>query len=281
MIKILKYFVQSIIVYLLFLIGKIIGLKLSRKIFSNFFLFVGPFFKSRKIIDKNLHVFNKDITNLEKKRIISSMWKNYGKTFIEYIFLDFFRKNKSQIQIQGKEILKEKKPRIFISGHFANFELMSMEITKQDIKLATIYRPLNNFFLNPFMEFLRKKYVCKNQIKKGINGVRDTIEYINRDYSIALMIDQRVSEGDKIKFFGKDALTTTLPAQLAFKYKLPLVPVFIERDEKDKFTLKFHEEIKANDFKDKIELTKKLNDVLEKMIISNPAQWIWSHNRWK
>tara|TARA_B100000242_G_scaffold185889_1_gene133608 strand:+ start:74 stop:919 length:846 start_codon:yes stop_codon:yes gene_type:complete len=281
MIKILKYFVQSIIVYLLFIIGKIIGLKLSRKIFSNFFLFVGPFFKSRKIIDKNLHVFNKDITNLEKKRIISSMWKNYGKTFIEYIFLDFFRKNKSQIQIQGKEILKEKKPRIFISGHFANFELMSMEITKQDIKLATIYRPLNNFFLNPFMEFLRKKYVCKNQIKKGINGVRDTIEYINRDYSIALMIDQRVSEGDKIKFFGKDALTTTLPAQLAFKYKLPLVPVFIERDEKDKFTLKFHEEIKANDFKDKIELTKKLNDVLEKMIISNPAQWIWSHNRWK
>ena len=281
MIKILKYLFQSIIVYFLFVIGKIIGLKLSRKIFSNFFLFVGPFFKSRKIIDKNLHVFNKDITNLEKKRIISSMWKNYGKTFIEYIFLDFFRKNKSQIQIQGKEILKEKKPRIFISGHFANFELMSMEITKQDIKLATIYRPLNNFFLNPFMEFLRKKYVCKNQIKKGINGVRDTIEYINRDYSIALMIDQRVSEGDKIKFFGKDALTTTLPAQLAFKYTLPLVPFFIERDEKDKFTLKFHEEIKANDFKDKIELTKKLNDVLEKMIISNPAQWIWSHNRWK
>ena len=281
MIKILKYLFQSIIVYFLFVIGKIIGLKLSRKIFSNLFLFIGPFFKSRKIIDKNLHVYNKDITSLEKKRIISSMWKNYGKTFIEYIFLDFFRKNKSQIQIQGKEILKEKKPRIFISGHFANFELMSMEITKQDIKLATIYRPLNNFFLNPFMEFLRKKYVCKNQIKKGINGVRDTIEYINRDYSIALMIDQRVSEGDKIKFFGKDALTTTLPAQLAFKYKLPLVPVFIERDEKDKFTLKFHEEIKANDFKDKIELTKKLNDVLEKMIISNPAQWIWSHNRWK
>ena len=281
MIKILKYLFQSIIVYFLFVIGKIIGLKLSRKIFSNLFLFIGPFFKSRKIIDKNLHVYNKDITNLEKKRIISSMWKNYGKTFIEYIFLDFFKKNNNQIQIHGKEILEEKKPRIFISGHFANFELMSMEITKQDIKLATIYRPLNNFFLNPFMEFLRKKYVCKNQIKKGINGVRDTIEYINKDYSIALMIDQRVSEGDKIKFFGKDALTTTLPAQLAFKYKLPLVPVFIERDEKDKFTLKFHEEIIANDFKDKIELTKKLNDVLEKMIISNPAQWIWSHNRWK
>ena len=45
------------------------------------------------------------------------------------------------------------------------------------------------------MEFLRRKYVCKNQIKKGINGVRKAIEYIKQDYSIALMIDQRVSEG--------------------------------------------------------------------------------------
>lgn len=281
MIKIIKYFFQSIIVYSFYLIGKIIGLNFSRKIFSNLFLLVGPFFKSRKIIDKNLYIFNKNISVSQKKRIVSNMWKNYGKTFIEYIFLNLFRKSSTHVKILGNNILNEKKQRIFISGHFANFELMSMEITKQNTKLATIYRPLNNLFLNPLMEFLRKKYVCKNQIKKGINGVRDAIEYVKKDYSIALMIDQRVSEGEKIELFGKDALTTTLPAQLAFKYKLPLVPVFIERGEKDKFTLKFHEEIKANDFKDKIELTKKLNDVLEKMIISNPAQWIWSHNRWK
>ena len=77
-------------------------------------------------------------------------------------------------------VLKNKKPVFFISGHFANFELMSMELTKKKIKLATIYRPLNNFFLNPFMEFLRKKYICSNQIKKGINGVRDAIEYIKK-----------------------------------------------------------------------------------------------------
>ena len=74
--------------------------------------------------------------------------------------------------IKGKDnltsIIKEKKPVIFVSGHFANFELMSMEITKNDIPLATIYRPLNNIFLNPFMEYLRKKYICKNQIKKEL-----------------------------------------------------------------------------------------------------------------
>ena len=85
------------------------------------------------------------------------MCKNYGMTFIEYAFLNYFRKQSSHVVIKDKanlsKIVEEKKPVIFISGHFANFELMSMEITKKNIPLATIYRPLNNIFLNPFMEF--------------------------------------------------------------------------------------------------------------------------------
>ena len=100
------------------------------------------------------------------------MWKNYGKTFIEYIFLDFFKKNDSHIIIEGmsnlEEVIKQKKPVIFISGHFANYELMSMEIVKKNIKLATIYRPLNNYFLNPLMEYLRRKYVCKIKLKREL-----------------------------------------------------------------------------------------------------------------
>jgi KDO2-lipid IV(A) lauroyltransferase len=213
------------------------------------------------------------------------MWKNYGMTFIEYIFLDYFRKKNSHIEIIGEKnlinVIKNNKTVIFISGHFANFELMSMEITKRNIQLATIYRPLNNIFLNPLMEYLRKKYVCKNQIKKGINGVRETIEYIKKKYSIALMIDQRVSEGEKINFFGKPALTTTLPAQLSTKYDLGIIPVYIQRDKNNKFKIEFQNEINPKNFVNKLELTKELNKVLEKMIIRNPNQWIWTHNRWK
>ena len=156
-----------------------------------------------------------------------------------------------------------------------------MTITKKQIPLATIYRPLNNLFLNPFMEYLRKKFICKNQIKKGINGVRDTIEYIKNNHCIALMIDQRVSEGEKINFFGKPALTTTLPAQLSIKYNLGILPVFIERKNNDRFEVQFQAEINPKNFENKIELSKKLNEVLEKMIVKNPTQWIWSHNRWK
>ena len=156
-----------------------------------------------------------------------------------------------------------------------------MEITKKGVPLATIYRPLNNIFLNPLMEYLRRKYICKNQIKKGLNGVREAIDFIKKDMSIAIMIDQRVSEGEKINFFGKPALTTTLPAQLSIKYNLPIIPVFIERTLENNFKIKFYKEIFPSDQNNKIVLTEKLNKVLENMIIDNPSEWIWTHNRWK
>ena len=285
MLKTINYFFQSIVVYSFFIIGRIIGINLSRKIFSSLFYTFGHFFKSKKIVNHNLNIFSKHVFPIDEKKITRSMWKNYGMTFIEYVYLDFFRKNNSHIVIEGlkniEEVIENKKQVIFISGHFANFELMSMEITKKNINLATIYRPLNNFFLNPLMEYLRKKYICENQIKKGINGVRDSIEFIKRKHSIALMIDQRVSEGEMVDFFSKPALTTTLPAQLAMKYNLAIIPVFIERTIDNNFKINFFEKIMPNSFNSKLDLTIKLNQVLEKMIKSNPNQWIWTHNRWK
>ena len=285
MFRTLNYFLQSLFVYLFFFIGRILGINLSRKFFSGIFILIGPFFRSNKIINKNLKIFSSTISLKEKSRIVKDMWSNYGKTFIEYIFLNLFRRENKFVILDGEEnllqIAKENKPVIFISGHFANFELMSMEITKRNISLATIYRPLNNIFINPFMEFLRRKYVCKNQIKKGINGVREAIEFIKKNHCIALMIDQRVSEGEKINFFDQPALTTTLPSQLSIKFNLEIVPVYIERIKDNKFKIEFQKRINPKNFRDKLELSRELNKVLEKMILRNPGQWIWTHNRWK
>jgi len=217
------------------------------------------------------------------------MWNNYGKTFVEYIYLKKFKNMTTHIDIKGLEILdkikKNKKPVIFVSGHFANFELMSMELTKRNINLATIYRPLNNFFLNPFMEYLRKKYICQNQVKKGLLGVKKSINYIKNNFNIALMIDQRVSEGKKLPFFGHMAFTTTMPSQIALKFKLDIVPIYIARQSNDKFKMEIYEPIKIQKNNDsetnKLNISIKLNKVLEEMISKDPGQWIWTHNRWK
>ena len=284
--KIIFHFFQSLVVYLFFLISKIIGLKLSRKLFSFIFIKIGNLFKSKKIIFENLEKINPNTNIAEKEKIIKKMWSNYGKTFIEYIHLKSFKNRSSHINIKNKkiieEILKKNKPVIFVSGHFANYELMSMELTKANIKLATIYRPLNNIFLNPLMEYLRKTFVCENQIKKGRNGVKQALEYMKKGYSVALMADQRVSEGPRINFFNNKAHTTTLPAQLSSRFNCEIIPVYITRTFDEKFEMELLNPVQiSEDTNNKEFITKKINEIIEKLILRDPSQWILTHNRWK
>ena len=287
MIKKINYFLQSIFIYLFFIISKIVGLKASRYIFSKIFITFGNLFKSKKIIIKNLENIIPNLGNIERENLINKMWSNYGKTFIEYAHLKSFKKKTSHIKIKNLEIIsqliKSKRPAIFISGHFANYELMSMELVRANIKLATIYRPLNNFFLNPLMEHVRKTYVCENQIKKGIGGVKDAISLMQKNYSIALMVDQRVSEGPRISLFNEAAHTTTLPAQLSMKFKCDIIPIYIARDKDDNFEMEILNPIttRIDGNKNKELLSLEINKVIEKLILRDPSQWILTHNRWK
>ena len=285
--KIIKYFFQFFFIILLLIIFKIIGLNLSRIIASKLFSMFGPFFRSKKIIKKNISFAFPNEDKKFKKLIINSMWKSYGKILAEYVFIKHFRKEESErfLKIKGQEILEEiklsKDPVIFISGHFDNFELMAMHIEKSGVDLAAIYRPLNNNFLNPLMENIRKKYICRKQIKKGISGTKEILKYFKSGTSIALMIDQRVSEGIKSILFGNEAFTTTIPGQFVKKFNCKIVPIYIERKKDEKFLLEIMKPISFNDDQTIENITLKLNQLLEKMVIRNPHQWIWSHNRWK
>ena len=285
--KIIKYFIQFIFIIFLFLLFKILGHKLSIYLSSKLFELVGPSFRSKKTISSNLKLAIKNINEDRINKLTKNMWGTYGKIFAEYIYMKKFRNGNLQknIEIQGLEILKEieksKTPVVFVSGHFDNFELMAMQIEKSGIKLSAIYRPLNNIFLNKIMESIRQRYICKNQIKKGIKGLRDLLKLYKQGYSTALMIDQRVSEGVKVSFFEKEALTTSIPAQLVKKFKSQIVPIFIERIDDIKFKMIVSDPITFDKNLSIEEITLKLNKVLEKMILSKPHQWIWSHDRWK
>ena len=290
--KIFKYFIEAIFIYVLFFLFRILGIGLSRK-FSSFLLVrFGFLFRKKEIIKNNILKVFKQYSDTEIDKLIIKMWSNYGLTLAEYVFLDKFRFNKlpkNHIEISGDEILvkikKVGKPVIFISAHLANFEIMAMELEKKNINLAAIYRPLNNFFLNPFMVYLRKKYLCKKQVKKGLIGTRETINYIKNNNSIALMVDQRVGESERYPFFGVPAHTTTIPAQLALKYDLEIIPIFLERKEENFFKMEIQQPLKyektQNSDKDKKNITIEINRIIEKMILKNPSQWIWTHSRWK
>ena len=192
--KKIKYLFEFIIISFLFIIYKILGLKTSSYISGKLFEAFGPIFRSKKLIKLNIQRAIPQIDSLKIKNITKNMWNNYGRTLSEYMFLKDFRNNKlkSNINIEGNEILEkiklEKNPVIFVSGHFSNFELMAMYIEKSGINLSAIYRPLNNIFLNVLMERIRKRYICKKQIKKGTGGIRELLRLYKKGYSIALML---------------------------------------------------------------------------------------------
>ncbi len=284
----IKYFFQFSGIIFLFIIFRIIGLRVSKIISSFIFKKIGPLFRSRKISEKNLSIVFPQFNELQKDKIRNLMWENYGKIFAEYIFIKKFRNDfrfSKKIIVENQHLIEkiriEKKPVIFISGHFNNFELMAMYLEKAGIDLAAIYRPLNNYFLNPIMENIRRKYICKKQIKKGISGTKELLREFKNGSSIALMIDQRVSEGVKSNLFNREALTTTIPAQFIKKFGAEVVPIYIERLVDDNFKLKIFNNIKFSENETVEEITLKLNGILEKMILTNPEQWIWTHNRWK
>ena len=226
----IAYFLEFILIKILFILFQIIGYRFSSNL--GFFIgkTIGPIFRSKKMIIQNLEKANiKHLYNPNK--IASNVLGNYGRIFAEYVYLKKFRNNelKKYVSIDGLENLeklkKNNKKAVFISGHFNNFELMAMEIEKAGIKLATIYRPLNNIFLNKTMEKIRNVNICKTQIKKGRAGTREMIKNLIEGKSIALMIDQRVREGEKVRFFNNLATTTTIPAQLIKRYNLSLIHI--------------------------------------------------------
>ena len=284
--RIIRYFFEYITIIILFSLFKLLGYKIASEL--GYFLgkTFGPFFRSKKIITDNLNKFDTSLTSEKINKISQEMWGNYGRILSEYPYISNFRKGDldKYIKIENVERLEEVKkgqPVVFVSAHFSNFELMAMAIEKAGINLSAIYRPLNNKMVNSIMEPLRRKYICKKQIKKGLNGVREALKYFKQGISIAIMIDQRVSEGQRINFFNYPAHTTTIPAQFVKKFGCKIQPVHIERYDKINFKISFDEQITMDDNADDAFISLRLNQWLEEKIRKNPSQWIWSHDRWK
>ena len=288
--KLFKYFFEFIIVIFFFIIFKILGIKNSSNLGCLIFKKIGPLIRNSKKIKKNIEIVFPKISKSEEKKIIDQMWCNYGRVFAEYMHLKKFRENKLnyiKVNLEKFNRLKEKKrPILFFSGHFANFELLAMEIEKNGFELYALYRPLNNIFLNPIMEKLRTNYICKNQIPKSIpgkgkDGTRQLVRKIGQRRNIALMVDQKVTEGIQVDLFNKKAFTLNIPAQLALKHDYLLVPIEIKRENKIYFSINIKDPLVIDENDDQYSVTRKINMELEKMILNNPYQWIWTHDRWR
>ena len=286
-IKTIRYLFEAILGLKLLILSKILGLKLSTKTFSWFFSNLGPKLKISNQAKDNLCLAFPGIKEAEIESIIFKMWENIGMVAAEFFHLKKISEEKNnRISVSGEEHIKkyENNGVIFVSGHFANWEIIPLILRNYRSKVGGIYRHSNNFFVNSWVVKQRYNNTTPIQIRKGSSGAREMLSLLKENGAVAMLVDQKLSSGVKVNFFGSEAMTSDGAATLAIKYNYPVVPINVERTQGSNFNVRFYPEIKINKTSDKQNdiriFTSEINKFLEECITSKPESWFWLHNRW-
>jgi KDO2-lipid IV(A) lauroyltransferase len=250
---------------------------------------IGPMFLSRRPL-RNLHLAFPEKSEAEIHAIRSAMWDNLGRVMAEYPHLDEIRWKGAnpRITLSGIEHVEEAMARgkgmLLVSGHFANWEIMSMAAHEYGITGATIVRPPNNPYVSRWMHAARARNGMAEQIPKGAPGTRRSFSVLRRGDALCVLVDQRASEGIPVPFFGRDAFTTPAPAALALKLGVVILPVSNERTGGAHFHVRVHPVIEppntGDPDRDLVEFTARMTRFIEDRVRERPGQWLWIHKRW-
>lgn len=223
----------------------------------------------------------------EIEAILTSMWDNLGRTVAEYAHLDKFDITGTNPRIETENIQEAEKLRgkaaLLLSGHFANWEIMGIAAARFGLDGAIVYRPPNNPYVDRYIARARAKKGYADQISKH-NGARRIFSFLRTGRAILLLADQKTNEGVAAPFFGRNAMTTPVPAMLALKLKVPVVFASNKRMGGARFRVTMHPPLEfspsGDSHADIKAMTAAINLRLEEMVRKDPSQWLWIHRRW-
>lgn len=288
--KQIRYIIEALITIIALLFFFLLGARKSSNFGSFLARVIGKRHYSHKLALNNLNKALPALTSKEK--ILDDMWDNLGRVVGEYVHIADKNPQKlveKYIIIDAEtasniQYLKElpQKGGIIFSAHIGNWEIGPKFFIKHGFDVSTVYRPLNN----PYVEKLTAKIRGTKLIAKSSKGSREIIEAVKKGQYIIILADQKISEGEPVKFFHDDAITTTSLARIALKYGVPLIPArAIRLNHQFKFEVKVEKPLNFqksdNADNDVLNLTRLVNLKLESWISQYPAQWFWVHNRWK
>ncbi|MEQ8281920.1 MAG: lysophospholipid acyltransferase family protein [Parvibaculum sp.] len=226
----------------------------------------------------------------EVERIVVGMWENLGRTIGEYAHLERFARpeERHRIEVVGAGALRAMAEAncggVFVSGHFANWELLPVVMQLEGLEGGEVYRHANNPFVNEWMVSLRESVTSATQIPKGGTGARLIVRLMQEGKFVAMLTDQKMNDGVEARLFGLRAMTPAAPAGLAVRYNIPVVPACIERVGGAHFRITVYNPITAkpgaDPFEDTLRITQEINDFLEARIRARPHEWLWLHDRW-
>lgn len=288
--KKIRYALEAPLVWLGIVFFRSLKIENASNLAGKIAIFIGKKIAVNKLAMNNLTKALPHLDLSQKNAVIDDMWDNLGRVIGEFPHVCKMNANQIldhvEIDENSRKILDDliakKQGGIIFSAHFGNWEIGPKILINYGLKVKTFYRPLNNAFVEKMTSSLRGV----EMIEKGSEGNRQLITALKNKEFILIMADQKVSDGEPIKFFHDNAITATSIAKIALKYNVPLVPGFILRVNKQfKFLLKIEKPLEFNKNNslnsEASNLTLKINQIIEKWVSENPEQWFWVHNRWK
>lgn len=288
MTKKIRYLLEAIIVKLGILFFGSLSLRTASDLGSSIARFVGKKISVHKLAYKNLSKALPNLSEDERQKVLDDMWDNLGRIVGEFPHVTKMSGKKTEELVEISDETKRnlenlKNGGIIISGHIGNWELGPKFLIQHGIDVATVYRPLNNPYVEKMTASMRKVEMIE---KNTSHGNRRILEIVKKGGFVIILADQKVSEGEAVKFFHDDAITTTSIARIALRYNIQIIPArIIRRKDSQKFLAELEKPLAIpadDDFNLAIHnLTRSINQKLEQWINEYPSQWFWVHNRWK
>jgi Kdo2-lipid IVA lauroyltransferase/acyltransferase len=248
---------------------------------------LGPLTSAHTTALRNLRLAFPNETENWRRQVADGMWDCIGRTFGEFPHLPAIRAYipNSRITVANAEALdairESGKGAVFISGHFANWELMPVAIAQRPCPCQMTYRPANNPLIDARILKIREGYGAKLQSAKGREGGMGLMRALARGDSVALMNDQKYNEGLAAPLFGHDCMTADGPTRLALKFGARLQPMSVRRVGDVRFHATVHDPIPIGEGPDAVaDAVRKINAFVEARVVEAPEQWFWVHRRW-
>ena len=250
---------------------------------------IGPRLKITDRARKNLSWALPDLSDADRANLVIDMWDHLGRVFAEYPHLgDFHLYNgDDRVEVVGVENVDHLRDDgiggIFVSGHIGNWEIASLSVTQRGLTLVHIYRAANNPWVDRLIEKCRQP-IGGRHYPKSARGVRNLLVALKGGEHLAMLVDQKYNEGIPVPFFGRDAMTASTTADLALRFRVPVVPARVERLKGARFRLTLYPPLDLPETGDRDadvrSLMSQINNLFEEWIRARPEQWLWLHRRW-
>jgi KDO2-lipid IV(A) lauroyltransferase len=277
------HLLEAVLVYMILGIIKLIGIDMASNLGGFLARTIGPKLRATNYAKRNIKFVFPEMTNEQIDQVIIKMWDNLGRTFFElpHIYKLSDKEFKKRVQVIGLEHFKSATKNgcniLGVSGHFGNWEVALRYLMDSGLKLAAVYRHLNNRWVDRLMVSQRDARML--QVRK--DQAKAILASLKNGYSIAMLCDQKLLEGMLIDFFNRPAYTTTTPAKLASNYGVPILLARVIRTKGAYFQMKFYKVLHAKDFDGSVEVMKEINRMYELWVRETPEQWFWVHRRWE